>query len=263
MRNYIVACSLIATAIAAPNQGFSTEAAQEDFRAYLKGRMASFNADPDIVKALFSDGAILEQGEDAALRPRYVSAQAIFEQILAQELSMGKLKKVVAVIHTPLPATPLCTDGEVTPDLVDPAILKDEKRLQTVRERPAILRALLQSGGTLMAAYPSVARVKRSSAQLCVFDSLLAKYPEVLLDVPMACLEVAPEMVGASYLFQTAQGEWMTYSVRFTQAISPKDPTHAGMWFGSIEKGPAADRLAQVSAYLQACQGPNLIGYAQ
>jgi hypothetical protein len=223
--------------------------------------LEALKADPIIVKALFSEGFIAEEGDDAQLRPRYVGTQAAFEQWLTQQLSKGAIKKVVAAIHTPLPATPVCSAGEITPDLVDPSMLQDEKRLQTVRERPSIIRGLLQSGGTVLIAYPTVAREQRTKQQLAIFEGLLEKYRENLFDIPMGCLEVAKEMVGATYLFETTAGEWRTFSIRFTQALAPMAPCYAAMWFGDAEKGPAAERLAQVSAYLQACQGPNLLSY--
>jgi len=226
-----------------------------------EGALAALKADPEILKALFSTGVIEEEGDDAQLRPRYVGTQAAFEQYLTQELVLGAIKRVVAVIHTPLPATPVCTAGEITPDLVDPSMLEDERRLQTVRDRPAIIRALLQTGGTVMIAYPAVAKVQRSQTQLAIYEELLEKYRGSLLDAPMGCLEVAPEMVGATYLYETSEGQWRIYSIRFTQAIAPSTPCHAAMWLGDLEKGPASERLAQVSAYLQACQGPNLLNY--
>ena len=110
-----------------------------------------------------------------------------------------------------------------------------------------------------MIAYPAVAKEQRTSTQLAVFQSLLEKYPENLFDTPLGCLEIAKEMVGATYLFETQTGEWRTFSIRFTQAIAPTHPTYAAMWLGDVESGPAAERLAQVSAYLQACQGPDLL----
>ena len=97
--------------------------------------LLSLKGDPLILKTLFSDGVIIEEGEDAKLRPRYVGTQSAFEQFFTHALASGTLKRVIAVIHTPLPATPVCTAGEVTPDLVDPTLLQDEKRLQTVRDK--------------------------------------------------------------------------------------------------------------------------------
>lgn len=262
LRSFVIACSLVFSASLPALEVEGTESAIEQALLALK-------ADPIIVKQLLTTGFIAEEGDDAQLRPRYVGTQAAFEQFFARELALGRLKQVIAVIHTPLPATPLCTEGEITPDLVDPSILQDEKRLQTVRERPAILRALLHSGGTIIASYPAMARSKRSPAQLGIFESLLAKYPMNLLDMPLGCLEIVPEMVGATYLFQGVEGQWRTFSIRrgtlslcFTQAVAPKSPAYAAMWLGDVDQeGPASERLALVSAYLQACQGPNLISY--
>jgi hypothetical protein len=223
--------------------------------------LLSLKADPLILKALFSDGAIIEEGDDAKLRPRYVGTQGAFEQFFTHALASGAFKRVVAVIHTPLPATPVCTMGEITPDLVAPTLLQDEKRLQTVRDRASIIRTLLQTKGTVLIAYPAVAKEQRTNAQLEIFQSLLNKYPDCLRDSPLGCLEIAKEMIGATYIFETQAGGWRTFSIRFTQAIAPTHPTHAAMWLGDVENGPAAERLAQVSAYLQACQGPDLFSF--
>ncbi|MBS3903931.1 MAG: hypothetical protein KGZ39_01225 [Simkania sp.] len=261
MYRYIIASSLIVSVPSLSYAECPCQRVHESFTTRLKARLAELHADEQIVHALFTSGIVNEKGEDQQLRPRYVGTQAIFEQIMTQGLSSGSLKNVIAVIHTPLPATPLCTEGEATSDLVDLSILLDEKRLQTVRERSAVLRAFLQSGGVLMATYPGEARGQRSGAQLAIFDQLLMQYPQELFDVPLNCHELPPEMVGATYLLETAQGEWFIYSVRFTQATSPQDPTHAGMWFGSVQRGPAAVRLNRVSAYLRSCEGPDLMTY--
>ena len=106
------------------------------------------------------------------------------------------------------------------------------------------VNTLLQAKGTVLVAYPA-----------------LNKYPENPSDVPLGCLEIAKEMAGTTYLFQTAAEEWRTFSIRFTQAMAPTHSTHAAMWLGDVESGPAAERLAQVSAYLQACQGPDLFSF--
>jgi len=258
---YLISCSLVCTVSAFCQSNIPYEGVQDSYERSFKEHLLALDIDHDIVKRLFCECMIVEQADDSVLRPKYVSVQAAFEQILAQELKLGRLKQVVAVIHTPLPATPLCMEGEIAPGLVDTSLAKDEKRLYTVSKRSETLRALLQSGGTLMAAYPVLSRALRSPSQLAVFEGLLKKYVKNFFDAPMGCLEVAPEMIGATYIFETMQGEWLMFSIRFTQDISPQDPTSVGMWFGSVNKGPAAERLAQVSAYLRACQGPDLISY--
>lgn len=116
--------------------------------------------------------------------------------------------------------------------------------LHTGDVTPDNICALLQQNGTVMVAYPA-----------------LEKYPENLFDIPLGCLEIAKEMVGATYLLEAESGEWRTFSIRFTQAQETSHPAHAAMWLGGVENGPAAERLAQVSAYLQACQGPDLLSF--
>ncbi len=261
MYRYFVISSLISTASAFCQQTLPCEIVQDNYEAFFRESLLKLNVDSETVNRLFSYGTVAEQEDDTVLRPKYISIQAAFEQLLAHELMIERLKQVIAVIHTPMPATPLCTEGEVTTELVDRNLLKDEKRMRTISKRSETLRTILQSGGTLMAAYPGLARTKRSPSQLAIFEDLLKKYAKNLFDIPMGCLDVAPEMIGATYIFETMQGKWLTFSIRATQANAIETPASSTMWFGSVDKGPAAVRLAQVSAYLRACQGPDLISY--
>ena len=93
-------------------------------------------------------------GKDEEVRPLYVTAQGDFERALALFLKEKKVKSVRGIIHTPTPATPLCTKGEISESLVDESMTEDQRRLYTVMKRPEIIREFLKNGGKLMVVYP-------------------------------------------------------------------------------------------------------------
>ncbi len=88
-------------------------------------------------------------GKDEEVRPVYITAQGDFERTLAFFLKEKKVKFVQGMIHTPTPATPLCTKGEMSESLVDKS-MEGDRRLYTVMKRPEIIREYLRNGGRLL-----------------------------------------------------------------------------------------------------------------
>lgn len=200
----------------------------------------------------------IAEGDDAILRPVYVSVQGDFEKVMAYFMKEGEIDHLMGIIHTPTPATPLCSQGEISPDLVATS-LQDAKRLFTVMKRPEIIREFLAQGGVLIAAYPESGREKRTSEQLAIFEKLKGDYPENLIDMPLQCLEMKKEMIGATYLFQTQAGDWMAFGIRASQANAPEDNCQWGMWFGSLQDPEVFNRVQSVFAYLHDVQSRDLI----
>jgi hypothetical protein len=97
-------------------------------------------------KKLVLEGVLEVQGSDCDVRPTFVALQAIFESVLSYELG-SSVKSLVGVIHTPMPATPLCTKGSISPTLVSSEVEQDPRRLFTVQARSTIIRDYLEKGG--------------------------------------------------------------------------------------------------------------------
>ncbi len=185
---------------------------------------------------------------DVKVRPIFVSAQGDFEKGMAYFLEEEKILNLIGVIHTPTPATPLCTEEEITPQLVDTSLEGDKKRLFTVMSRATIIREFLAKGGKLFAVYPEEGRAKRTEAQLAIFDAAKEAYPKNLIDCPISCEKLDPEMVGATYLFQTEEG-WFAFAIMATQANAPEDCRRWAMWFGPLSDPAIAERVSAVSTY--------------
>lgn len=186
-------------------------------------------------------------GDDADVRPLFVTLQGIFEQQLAAGL--GKSVQCAAgVIHTPMPTTPLCTKGEVSPELVDPLIIKDPERLKTVKMRTTTLRDYLHQGGELIVAYPKGGLEKRNEEQRRIYQEELARYPN-LKEMVLKCDSLPEDLVGATYFIKLDDGVGYFFSIKMTQANAPGGESF-GLWFGTYEKPCIVERFKRVCGFL-------------
>jgi len=211
-----------------------------------------------LVDALAHSGSISEMGSDD-LRGKYVFTQGSIEHVLACAMVLGEVDHLVGVIHTPTPATPLCTKGDNLDDqLLDPSIRYDLEKLLTVRSRAVIVREYLELGGKLFIAYPKGGLEKRTQQQQEVYRQELAKYADRLFDAVLSCAEIDPAMVGATYFFKDASGSTCTFSIKSNQANNPQSLSEWAMWFGKIKDPVISKRVNEILNYLEANNGPNL-----
>lgn len=202
-----------------------------------------------LLDELAASSCVTRDGKDADQRPIFVGAQADFERLFAQLLNKKEIISLFCIIHTPAPATPLCTKGEISEGLVDPSLLNDPERLLTVKKRPDILRDYLRSGGTLYTVYPKGGRNIRSLEQLQILDSLLEEYPEHLFAQELDCAEIPRHLIGATYLITFADFQQVALSLRSYQANRPADDEW-GIWFGPLSNPAVAERLDEVFSFL-------------
>lgn len=198
---------------------------------------------------LEKEGVLLVKGTDSEVRPYFVALQGIVEHVLAIELNKS-ITNPLGIILTPMPATPLCMNGEVSSKLVDPSIANDPMRLFTVKARATIVRDYLAQGGILYVAYPKDGFIKRTLQQQEIYLQELKNYPENLIDIKLDCAELDPEVIGATYFFTTTEGEEYVFAIKMTQANNPQDSGTFGLWYGPAEHPAIKARVAQVKAAL-------------
>lgn len=175
-----------------------------------------------------------------------MALQGIVEHVLSHELGKS-MHSLTGVIHTPMPATPLCTEGSVSKELVDPSIEEDALRLFTVKARATIIRDYLFQGGDLYIVYPQDGMAKRTEIQRKIYKGELENYPAHLFDRPLDCESISNDFVGAFYLFKNSDGKLFGFAIKMTQANSPQDLGSFGLWFGEVSGSPIKDRIANVS----------------
>lgn len=215
----------------------------------------------EFVAAFYETSSQLRSGLDQEVRPIYVSAQGDFERTLAFYLNEGKVTHLVGVIHTPTPAPPLCTEGEISRGLVDVQMEDDPRRLYTVMKRPEIVREYMRCGGILIAAYPEGGLGKRTREQQAIFQQAKEAFPDHLIDLPLACCAMEKDMVGATYLFRTQDGDWMAFGIMASQANAPEDGKLWGMWFGPLSDPLIYQRVHSLFSYLHMVQDQDLSPY--
>ena len=213
----------------------------------------------DLFNDLNQFGFVSKKLNDQSVRPYFVTLQGIMEQNLAYELQRGKIKSLVGIIHTPTPATPLCTHGDISEKLVDPALLEDNQRLFTVRARADIVRDFLDLGGTLYAVYPQGGLEKRTLDQQNIYLKTLKDHPGKLIDSELQAAHIDHDLVGASYLFEDDTGEQYLFSLRAYQANAPADDNTWAMWYGKVSEPHNAKRLARLREFLRDNNGPEFI----
>ena len=214
-----------------------------------------------LVDQLEEEGHVAAIGADATHRPVFVSVQGVVESLLSSWLHEGRFVKVVGVVHTPMPATPLCTEGGITRELIAPSIVEDNKRLytivsraqvavlcvseglvfDTIISRARVVREYLSEGGLLVVAYPRGGLSNRSADQQVIYGGELKRYPDNLVDAPVDKLPA--DMVGATYFAETEAKEMLIFSIKALQANAP-DNTHCWeMWLSNSEDIVAKRRL--------------------
>ncbi|MBX9923275.1 MAG: hypothetical protein K2Y01_04110 [Rhabdochlamydiaceae bacterium] len=198
---------------------------------------------------LVQDGALEVSSTDQEVRPYFVALQGIVEQVLASLLQKD-IKALTGFIHTPMPATPLCTLGEISPKLVDASLAKDPARLASVKARTVIMREYLTKGGDLYIVYPKDGFAKRTQEQQKIYKQELINYPNHLFDVPLNRENIPEQLIGATYFFQDQLNNTFVFAIKMTQANDPKDIGNFGLWFGQVNHPAIEKRIQAVSIYV-------------
>lgn len=199
-------------------------------------------------KSLIENKSIEINGTDKEHRPIFVALQAIIETTITNLLKMGKLSHAHGIIHTPMPATPLCTKGEISKGLVDQIIENDPQRLLTVKARTTIIRDFLNVGGHLTVAYPEEGFLSRTPEQQNTYLEEVKKYPN-LEDYPLS-LTIPKDLIGATYYLVNNEDIYV-FSIKINQANDPTENGDFGLWFGSPQDPVIAKRNSAVESLLQ------------
>ncbi len=196
-------------------------------------------------RRLVENGVIEESGSDDAVRPYFVTLQGVIEQVLSLKLNKS-VESLTGVIHTPDPTTPLCTRGEISPELVHSSMQEDADRLYTVKARTTILRDFINQGGHLYVVHCPLENSKRTEEQLQIYQEELDHFPLNLHDRSLNCSALDPNLIGAFYLFKNQEGKLYAFAIKMTQANSPQEDGSYNLWFGEFENSPASERILTV-----------------
>ncbi|MGL4539792.1 MAG: hypothetical protein ACRCU0_02290 [Candidatus Rhabdochlamydia sp.] len=211
---------------------------------------------------LVEEGFAIIEETDKVGRPYAVYLQAIIEDVLSSELQKGQLKSLEGVIHTPMPATPLCTEGKISKDLIVATIEKDFLRLGTVLCRSIIVREYLKKGGKLEIVYPKYGK-PRTVEQLKIYQETLKKYAPYLKDHPLDCISIHKDLNGAYYTFKNLEGKKFAFAISASQAndvlernifglcFNLQEKSVFGLWFDEFDHHPVHERISEVEEFIK------------
>jgi hypothetical protein len=215
-----------------------------------------------LVEELKKENVCIRQGNDD-LRAPYVGIQNTFEYVLTAQKILSVVSIVVIGIHTPLPATPLCSrlsEPHKVTDLIAASLRHDVDKILTVADRRISLRRLLDQAGTLLyALYPTGGLAQRKVEEQKVFLEEVAHYEGKLIDVELDCKQLDPSKVGAIYFFTDESGNQYAFSIMSQQAINPKELSTWGIWFGMLPNQKVHDRALEITDFIKDKNGPNLL----
>ncbi|PWU14858.1 MAG: hypothetical protein C5B45_03665 [Chlamydiae bacterium] len=198
---------------------------------------------------LVEKGSIEVIDTDKKERPYYVTLQAIVEHVLAHDLNKN-IKSLKGAILTPMPATPLCTEGQISPGLINPDMKDDPRRLLTVESRPTIIRNYLYKGGELDICYPRKGIDERTEDQRKIYQEAKEKYPS-LSDHPLDCKEVRNDLIGAFYLFKDDNEKEFGFAIKATQANDAPEIGSFGLWFDKSDPSTATGvRISEMEKFI-------------
>lgn len=210
----------------------------------------------DLLEQIEKSGCVTEQGSDD-LRVKYVFSQGCIEHVLACSQALGDVTDLIGMIHTPTPATPLCTRTDpLDQTLLDESIRYDLNKLLTVRSRAQIVREYLNKGGTLYAVYPEGGLEKRSLEQQAVYKEELEHHPDRLFDWVLQTNELHPDMIGATYFFKSRSDGIYVFSIKARQANDIQKNAEWGLWLDKVESPEIKKRINSLFSYFNTCNGP-------
>jgi hypothetical protein len=204
-----------------------------------------------LIEELRASQHVSQIGNDDARVP-FVTLQAEIEGFLTDLYKDGLIRDLVGIIHTPTPATPVCTDLQNIEQAMDPLIRSDQQKQNTVRSRVSIIRDYLEAEAPLYVVYPAKGLNLRSEQQQEIYKNNLLNYPNALHDVPLEQEKFdSPLRVGATYLFCGSKGELCSFSIRASQANAPAVDTDWALWFGPVSSPVIAERIEEISTFLE------------
>lgn len=182
------------------------------------------------------------------LRAAFVGVQAMIEQSLYNGLlNSCKTDICAAAIHTPKPTTAFCFEENEEAEVVSEDVMAFEPALQTVSVRRVTLghvaKAVRDSHFSFLnIVYTKEGVKQRDEKAWAVFHRRHLEYSFVNNAVD----EIPPEMVGATYLWQTKEGQKFGFCLRAHQAV---DKTYEGLlWraaMGQLGKNPQLDGMVE------------------
>lgn len=262
MKKFIIPLFALIFLIQSPVQAATTS---QKFLDEVKNKIKNTPELKESQKAIFNaisiinkKGVYVSDAKDEAKRALFVGLQSAIEQVLSEKKLADPNFKVMMAIHTPTPATPLCTAVDsVSEGLMSERVKNDKQVQHTILSRAEILRSLLEQETPLYVVFQKNGLSQRTVEQQNIYKSQIAKYPDQLMSLELTSPEISGGMIGATYLISTDDGQKLAFFIKATQANSPGDDQWQ-IGFGPADQQLIHERVSSVLNYLETNGQPKI-----
>jgi hypothetical protein len=174
----------------------------------------------------------ISESEDEHTRTKFVNMQFLFESTLASMLKYKQASKAIAVVYTPIPSTPLRTDGTNLDEVLSKEALRDPDIINTIVSRYESLHEYLKNNGVLYNIYKNINNESEVPG-MDMYNKNLKQYPNNLIDKPTDDFE--KEYSGASYLVECDNGQQIFFSISASALNDNSEKKHWEIYYGSLE----------------------------
>lgn len=207
----------------------------------------------EIIKPLETKEFVKLSGDK--VRAPTVTFQAYFEEAAIQLLNSNEVTRLVGIIHTANPTTPLCVPEKGDPkDIMDSKLATDPATVKTVRDRSVTMRALIKNGNnaTIYITYPTEGLKARSKIQQKIYLSEVNNKANIgLRDIKLTTKTCHKEISGATYILTLKNGKKFVFSINSTQVNNPNDSINWRIWMGDSTEDTIFNRVDAVLTYLK------------
>jgi hypothetical protein len=182
-----------------------------------------------LLKKLQKDGYV-SQEYSPITHSQFVETQYLFESAIASMAKYNQILRVVGVIYTPLPSTPLRIDGNNINLLLTKEQINKPEIVDTIVARYESLHEFLRSGSTL---YNIHQPLKTSIPGINTYNSNLRVYSKNLQDV--VTNKFNKDFIGASYLVECKDGTRVMFAILSHQVSEENPRTEWQLFYGNID----------------------------
>ena len=197
------------------------------------------------------------EGPDPESRAIAVNFQSAFESTLLEALRNNRVQKAIIIMHTHMPTTPLCSPREnVLTESINASMENKPVLNKTIKDRTKTLREFAQLPNVdLYIAYAKDGLIQRTPPERANYlEAINDPKNTALHDVRLSCSEIPDDVVGASYVLTTNQGDSLYFGLSGKQAVDGGEgATSWAFWFGSLGTPAIQSRYQKIMSYLQGC----------
>lgn len=203
----------------------------------------------ELVDQLQKESYVELFGEDSEIRPLLVSLQALFEEVLSEQLKKT-VSLLAGIIIGDTPPTPLYFSDNLSQNSLPPTIISHTPSLSTIKIRSKILNEYLQRGGILYALYTRNGYNSLNVNEKEEYQKIIAKYSTNLISRELTTEKIPSDLIGAIYYFSNNDLKTYAFAIEMPQASNPNKKSSFKLYCGEITNSIIEERMNQIMQFI-------------